>query len=107
MKQRYLVLVGSNLTATRKEHVTEREAMLEVVGRLSGTGAYDITTRFTLKFGADRLDQVAKAWPLTDERHAAYKRIAHESSVKFRRAARQSIRAQEASGQDQLWQEAA
>lgn len=102
---RYLVRVGSHLAATKGFYRTEREAKIEVANRLSGSRNGGIAAHFTLTFGADRLDEIAEAWVLTPEREAAYKQVAHEASVAYRKNAKALVKAQVA-GQGQFAQAA-
>ena len=89
--QRYLVTVGSQLGVTKRWHRDEYGAFREVANRLGGLDAV----------GWDRWKDVGHARPLTTELESAYKALVAESTVAYRRQARESVKAQ-ATGQDQL-----
>jgi hypothetical protein len=84
-RSKWLVLAGSSLVVTKREHWTAAEAIDEVVSRLRHAA--------TFMFGRDRLSEMATAQRLTPDLEAAYRQIAYEASVAYRRAAREAIKA--------------
>lgn len=103
-RTRWLVMLGTQLGATKREHYSRHDAVREIVDRFySKPGYKDDGTGYkrwhgggVWAFGWDRLAEISRAWPLTAEREAAYNDLVAESKPAARKAAVASIKAQAA-----------